>query len=66
MGDGDIEYGDITSEEAVAFCLKDAEKWRADTLALTQVKSGLQRLCSHIICSASVEMCTTARVRVRQ
>lgn len=35
----DIEYGDITSEEAVAFCLQDAEKARADTLALTQVRA---------------------------
>lgn len=34
---GDVEYGDITSEEAVAFCLQDAEKKRADTVALTQV-----------------------------
>eukprot|EP00903_Cladosiphon_okamuranus_P015751 g14537.t1 len=32
----DVEYKDITSEEAVAFCLQDAEKARADTLALTQ------------------------------
>lgn len=32
-----VEYGDITSEEAIAFCLKDAAKAREDTLTLLQV-----------------------------
>lgn len=31
-----VEYGDITSEEAIAFCLKDAAKAREDTLTLLQ------------------------------
>ena len=32
-----VEYGDITSEEAIAFCLPDAAKARDDTLTLLQV-----------------------------
>lgn len=35
-----VEYGDITSEEAIAFCLPDADKAREDTLTLLQVSQG--------------------------
>lgn len=33
----EVEYGDITSEEALAFSLPDPTKAREDTLALLQV-----------------------------
>lgn len=42
----DLEYGDITSAEALAFCLADPAKARADTLALTQVWRDLRLICS--------------------
>lgn len=34
----EIEYGDITSDEAVGFCLPNPRKARGDTLSLLQVK----------------------------
>lgn len=34
----DVDYGDITSEDAVDFCLNDPEEARKDILTLLQVR----------------------------
>ena len=45
-----VEYGDITSAEAVAFCFADPAKAREDTLGLTQVR---RESCCFALCVGS-------------